>query len=226
MLERMSWRRYGARTLVVLGFLVPTAAHANVGLPMIAVFLPPLWAALVPIVLLESIVIARRTGVPFRTSIGGLALANVVSTIVGVPVLWFLLATVELMCCGGALGLGSAWTKVYAVTVQAPWLIPYESEFGWMVPAALCTLAVVFATMSVFVEAPIVARFTKLQLRRLWSPMWAANLASYAALGLAGLVIAAFDLKLDKLHQLFMPVSEALIEAVFSIARSFAMGSP
>jgi hypothetical protein len=193
---------------------------------MIAVFLPPLWVALVPIVLLEAAVIAKRTGVSLRTATGGLALANIASTIVGVPMLWLLLAIAQLVCCGSALGLGSAWTKLYAVTIQAPWLIPYESEFGWMIPGALCTLAIVFVVMSVAVEAPIVARITKVQLGRMWPSMWIANIASYVALGLAGVVIAIFGLKLDALHRAFMPLSEKMIEAVFSIAGFFVKGSP
>jgi hypothetical protein len=154
------------------------------------------------------------------------ALANVVSTIIGVPLLWFLLATVELVCCGGALGLGNVWAKVYAVTVQAPWLIPYEKELGWMIPAALCTLAVVFIVMSVLVETPIVSRIVKISGRRVWKSMWAANVGSYVLLGLGGVAIGALNLKLDKLQQLFMPLSESAIEAVFFIARLFAKASP
>jgi hypothetical protein len=137
-----------------------------------------------------------------------------------------LLATLELICCGGALGLSNVWTKFYAVTVQAPWLIPYESEFGWMIPAALCTLALIFVVMSVAVEAPIVARLTKVPLAQVWRSMWLANIASYAALGLAGLAIAIFGLKLDGLHQAFLPLSEAMVEGVFSIATLFVRGQP
>jgi hypothetical protein len=222
----MNWRLHSAQAVVALGIFAPASAQANIGLPMIALFLPPLWIALVPIVLLEALLIAKGKGISFKTSIGGTAIANVASTIVGVPLLWFLLATIELICCGTALGLGSAWTKLYAVTVQAPWLIPYESEFGWMIPAALCTLAVVFIVMSVAVEAPIVSRVTKLPLSHVWRPMWFANVASYTALALAGAAIAVSDAKLDVLHQAFMPLSEAMVEAVFSIASALAKGEP
>jgi hypothetical protein len=193
---------------------------------MIAVFLPPLWVALVPIVLLEGAIVAKRTGASFRRSVGGVALANVASTIIGVPVLWFLLAIAQLVCCGAALGLGSTWTKLYAVTIQAPWLIPYESEFSWMIPGALCTLAVIFVVMSVVVETPIVSRIVRVQPGRMWSSMWIANIASYVALGAIGVAIAILGLKLDPLHRAFMPLSETMVEAVFSIAGFFVKGNP
>jgi hypothetical protein len=207
--------------MLLLGAMLPLAASANIGLPMIAVFLPPLWVALVPIVLVESAFLSKGTGASFRTSLGAVAVANVTSTIIGVPLLWFVLATIEAVCCGGALGLASIWTKIYAVTVQAPWLIPYEDEFDWMIPAALCTLAVVFMVMSVFVETPIVSRITKISGRRLWTSMWAANIGSYILLGLAGVLVAALNVKMDQLHRLFMPLSEAAVEAVFFIAKLF-----
>lgn len=222
----MNWRRYCIWLAAVWVAFAPIQAAANIGLPMIAVFLPPLWVALIPIILVESAIVAKGARVPFGTSVGAVALANVVSTIVGVPVLWFLLATIELLCCGGALGLGSAWAKLYAVTVQAPWLIPYESDFGWMIPAALVTLAIVFAVMSVLVETPIVARVTKTERRRMWGSMWIANVVSYALLGLAGLFVATSSVKLDSLQRLFMPLSEVMVETVFLVARSLVKGSP
>lgn len=124
------------------------------------------------------------------------------------------------------MGLASVWAKVYAVTVQAPWLIPYESDFGWMIPAALFTLAILFCVMSVLVETPIVSRVTRIELHRMWSSMWITNVASYLLLGLAGVVIASLNLKLDKLQQLFMPLSESLVEVVFLVAASLTKGSP
>jgi hypothetical protein len=222
----MSLRRRSTQAALALGVLAPASAHANMGLPMIAVFLPPLWVALVPIVVLEAMVVAKRTGASFGRSIGGLALANIASTIVGVPVLWALLAIAQLVCCGTALGLGSAWTKLYAVTIQAPWLIPYQSEFGWMVPSALCTLAAIFVVMSVAIETPIVSRIAKVQSERIWSSMWIANIVSYLALGLAGVAMTFLGIKLDPLQRAFMPLSEIVVEGVFAIAGLFVKGGP
>src|SRR5262245_57040019 len=176
----MEIKRRAVLCAALFACLAPSPVSANIGLPMIAVFLPPLWKALVPIVLVESVVVSRGTGTSFQRSLGAVALANIVYTVVVVQLLWCVFLDIDLMFCDGALGLGNVWTKLYAVTIQAPWLIPYEKEFGWMIPAALCTLAVVFLVMSVFVETPIVSHMTKMNGRRVWASMWAANVGSYA----------------------------------------------
>ena len=74
------------------------------------------------------------------------------------PLCWALAAGVELACCGEAEGLGTGAQRVYAVTVQAPWLIPYETNLWWMVPAATVVLSIFFYGMSILVEYPIVRR--------------------------------------------------------------------
>ena len=120
-LERMNSRRC-AQTALALGIFAPAAcAHQNIGLPMIAVFPLPLWVALSSIALLEGAVVSKRAkGCHLRGSVGAMALANVASTIVGVPVLWFLLAIAQLVCCGAELSLGSALDETITVTIQAP----------------------------------------------------------------------------------------------------------
>ena len=225
-LERMNGQRLCVYAVLTVVAIAPATVWANIGLPMVAIFLPPMWLGLVPIILLEAVFISRGNAVPFKTSAASTAVANVASTIFGVPLLWFILAIVELVCCGSARGLGSASAKLYAVTVQAPWLIPYESEFGWMIPAALFTLAVIFLVMSVAVEAPIVSFLTRVPLRQVWRPMWFANLASYAALGVAGAAIAFSGVKLDSLYRILMPLSQALVEGVFSVAGVLVKGQP
>ncbi len=144
--------------LLALICLMPATAQANIGVPMLAIYLPPAWLLLLPIILIEAAHGTLRWGVPFRGALKTLALANVVSTIVGVPLSWAMAAGVELICCGEAIGLGTVGQRVYAVTVQAPWLIPYETDLWWMVPAATAVLTLLFCGMSILVEYPIVRR--------------------------------------------------------------------
>ncbi len=42
--------------------------------------------------------------------------------------------------------------RLYAVTLQAPWLIPYQDHMAWMIPAASLVLLLPFYVGSVFVE--------------------------------------------------------------------------
>jgi hypothetical protein len=53
------------RTAVATFTLVSPAAHADIGVPMVAVFLPPMWLAFIPIVLLEALVLARLLKISF-----------------------------------------------------------------------------------------------------------------------------------------------------------------
>jgi hypothetical protein len=141
--------------VVVLGLvvcLVPSEARANIGLPMIAILLPPAWGLLLPVIVLEAGLGAWRHSIPFGRAIPAQAAANLFSTLVGLPVGWFLLAILQLTCCGTALGLHTPLRRVYAVTIQAPWLIPYESDFWWMIPAAAAVLVVLFCALSIACE--------------------------------------------------------------------------
>lgn len=213
--------RMGATLSVLL--IVPSAAHANMGLPMVAVFLPPMWLALVPIILAEAFVVARSTATPFGRTLGGTAVANVVSTILGVPLLWCILAGIQGALFGTAIGLQSFWTKLYAVTVQSPWLIPYEDEFYWMIPSALAVLAVPFFLLSVFVEAPIVRKIARLGATAyVTRTIVLANLVSYVGLGLVIAVIQYFDWNAILWGGPFEPVTHWLIDIAFRIAAMIA----
>lgn len=141
---------YAAFLLVAL--LIPLPAAANIGVPMVAVFLPPLWLSLVPVIAIEAWAVTRLLGLSPKKSVAGVALGNVLSTLVGVPLMWAILATVQGVFAGGARGLATVGQKIYAVTVQAPWLIPYEEDLGWMIPLALLVLAVPAYLLSVLIE--------------------------------------------------------------------------
>lgn len=179
-------------SLVALG--APSAAYANIGVPMLAVVWPVSWALLVPVVLLEAWFARKLPGMPPRRAVLATATANVVSTLAGIPLVWALLLAADFMLGGDAArGIDTLWLRVYAVTVQAPWLIPYESELDWMVPAAAIVLLVPFFFASVFIERAVFLRFYRSQpeLVRRWS--WRANLASYGLLlaVLVGILAAA-----------------------------------
>jgi len=105
-------------------------ARADIGLPMVAVYLPPAWLCFIPIVVLEASVGVVRAKLPMPRALIAQAVANGLSTGVGLPVTWIVLAVIQLNCCGGAIGLDSLAKRAYAVTIQAPWLIPYESDLG------------------------------------------------------------------------------------------------
>ena len=187
---------------------------------MIAVFLPALWLSLLPVILVEAWVIARWLPLAPRRAVSGAGLGNVLSTLVGIPLMWVLLATGQLVLAGTARGLSSIGAKTYAVTVQAPWLIPYEEDLKWMIPAALIVLAVPAYALSVLIEwlclLPFVDQTNKPRTLRVVAT---ANAASYAALALLFAIVLAAGNRLNHLGTLFEPVTMFFVENVFSAAQ-------
>jgi hypothetical protein len=210
----MRGARCAAIAVIVLGF--PAVVGADIGLPMVAVWLPPAWVALLPIILIEAAVGVRAFAIPTRRALIGQAVANCVSTLLGLPITWAVLAFTESRCCGTALGLNSLPRKAYAVTVQAPWLIPYESELRWMVPVAVLVLAVPFYLMSVGSEY-LVLRWMLRDIPQRSLHRWVvwANAASYAFL--LAFMGAAFvwSAPFKKMFGLFAPIVERLMKIVF-----------
>jgi hypothetical protein len=69
--------------------------------------------------------------------------------------------------------------RVAAVTVQAPWLIPYEDQFYWMIPAASLFLMLPFFLVSVLTERYVLLSWWPgLDRRNLTRSVWLANVLS------------------------------------------------
>jgi hypothetical protein len=186
---------------------------------MVAIYLPPAWLALVPIIVIEAGVGIWRFKVAPKQAFIVQTIANCASTILGLPITWLALALVEFACCSSAAGLDSPAHRVYAVTVQSPWLIPYESDLWWMIPASVAALTVPFYFMSVVIEygaIRLLARQLEPRIARSWALQ--ANLFSYGFLlvlmASAGLVPGAFDW----LFEAFRPLSESLGDVVFLLS--------
>jgi len=168
---------------------------ANVGIPMLFIQLPYLAVLLAPVIALEALVFCRLLRLPLRESFAGAARANLVSTFVGFPLAWVAFFALQLSVGGSrAWGLASPADRLAAVTLQAPWLIPYDSELYWMIPAASLVLLVPCLPVSAFIEGrQLRRRWGELAPSRVWRAVWLANGASYAlllALGSARLYLA------------------------------------
>jgi uncharacterized protein len=116
---------------------------ANIGLPMVAVYLPFAWFALVPIIFIEAGYGARRYQLSLRRALMAQAIANGFSTVIGIPMTWFAIVLVQIAIAPG--GLGPAW------------LAPDPS--WWSIALAVAVLTVVFYFMSVATEGFVVTRF-------------------------------------------------------------------
>ncbi len=131
----------------------PALAFADAGVPMIALIIPGFLISIVPIIIIESLYLKRKLTLKGASAWKTATISNLVSTVAGVPLTWFILVVLQMFTGGGrAYGVDTAIGKIIAVTWQAPWLIPYESELGWMIPTAGIVLLVPFFFVSWWLE--------------------------------------------------------------------------
>jgi hypothetical protein len=160
---------------------------ADAGVPMLGIQYPAMLWALAPVIFSEIIVARRMLKLDTVRAAKAVVPANLVSTAIGFPLLWLLLFVIQILVGGGsAHGISSVWSRFYAVTIQAPWLIPYGHDLNWMIPAASLYLLIPAFFVSVFVERWICSAFwrdkAKNRIRRF---SWYAHLVSYAVLVLS-----------------------------------------
>jgi hypothetical protein len=194
----MRIRSFFIATLTIALFIVPTKAYANVGLPMIVVLFPLGLLSLPVIVVVEALVVARCLRLGFWQALKIQTLANVLSTVVGVPIVWCVLAAVEIFLGAGLSRLGWRFdTSGILVTIfTAPWLIPLRHTFPrWIVPTATLVLLGPFFFASYWTEFQVVnliCRTGSVEERR--RAVWFANGLSYAGFAMASVMWLAWTL--------------------------------
>lgn len=161
-------------------------AYADAGVPMIFVTFPGMLIALIPVVGIESYVLKHALGLTISRPIKTSAITNSVSTIIGIPLTWLLLVVAQMVTGGGrAYGIDTVFQKFLSVTWQAPWLIPYESQLYWMIPAATLVLLIPFFFVSWFIEHQVAKRILmEISSVRVNRSIFRANLISYTLLAL------------------------------------------
>ena len=183
--KRLKDGRLGCAAGLVL-CIAPGVAQANAGVPMIFLVMPAMVISLVPIVIVEALYLAHTMRLTGKAAGKASAIANLVSTLVGIPLTWLGLVAGQLITGGDtAHGLGTLPDKLLAVTWQAPWLIPYESELGWMIPAAGLMLLGPFFLVSWWTEYLVARRMlVDIEARLLKKAVRNANLLTYGLLTL------------------------------------------
>jgi hypothetical protein len=159
---------------------------ADAGVPMIAVAVPAALLSIIPVIALEYWMARSIHTVSPKRRLLGVAIANALSTLAGWPLLWIFLAAIQIFVIPGGsscYGIKSFWGALASVTLQAAWLIPYETDLYWMVPTASLVLLIPAFFVTILIEERV--------LRSGWPQVdadvrkrfvWKSNLASYALL--------------------------------------------
>lgn len=164
---------------------------ADIGIPMIFLYWPLMIGALVPVILIEALLIRRWVPLSKRDAFVGIGKANLLSTLIGVPLAWLAMLALEyaVMIPTGLAAERWKWQldspvfQLVGFFISAAWLVPAESYLHWTIPAATAVLLVPCFFVSVLIERRACASSWKsaepAQVRR---GVFAVNLVSYALL--------------------------------------------
>lgn len=156
--------KFRGKSFLILCILlcIPGVASANAGVPMIFLVMPVFGLSIIPIILIEAIYLSKKLEIKASSAVKTAIFSNLVSTIFGIPLTWLLLVLIQMLAGGGGtFGLDTTLGKVLSVTLQAPWLIPYQSDLHWMIPVAGLVLLVPFFFVSWWSEYYVSKDFLK-----------------------------------------------------------------
>lgn len=161
-----------------------STAYANIGVPMLAVVWPVSWLLLLPIIFIEAKIACNIANLPFKRGTISSVWANCISSLVGIPLCWGAMLAIQFVIPDGNSGRGLATfgDRLFAVTVQSPWLVPYKSEMYWMIPAASAFLLIPFFLISVYIERWVFKKASgcSLEVASRWA--WLANGVTYGGI--------------------------------------------
>ncbi|GET39359.1 hypothetical protein [Microseira wollei] len=165
--------------------LIPSAAQANAGVPMLFFVFPPLTMAIVPIILVEAVVYAKSLNLSVKQAFICSIFANLISTLAGFPLLWIAIVGV---------GMALAWMNLYEVAnfILFPvWLGPAPNQqLLYLVPLSSVLFLVIAYFVSVFIENLLIRWLLEkvwhqaIEHSRLQKCVTLANLATYIPLAI------------------------------------------
>jgi hypothetical protein len=182
--------RMKRRALGMLFFVVAMGASrrasADAGFPMLIVAWPAAGILFVPVVLVEGLIARRMLGLSTRDALKLSLIANIWSTLVGVPLTWLALLLLEMV--GILLGSLASSTRLswLLAPLYAAWIPPVNG--WWPLYASGAVLCVAFFFASVWTEARSARRRVPPDKALAWAKR--ANLVTYAPVFVA-LVAAA-----------------------------------
>lgn len=183
--------------LLGVGILLssPTAAHADVGIPMLPFAYPVIIVFLLPVIAIEALYIRLRLHTGWRNTVGATAKANLITLLLGFPLSWLIFFIVEMviylaLTFSGIENhihwtLSSRITDFLIVITSAAWMGPIELK--WAVPVAYVTLLIPSFFLSGYVESRLLDKRGWLKSEsRSAAVVWQANILSYVFLAVVG----------------------------------------
>ena len=147
---------------------IPAFAHADAGIPMIVLTFPSMVGALIPVALIEAFVYAKTLKIEYKRALRPSFFANLLSTLIGIPLAWVLLFCVEILfmlisSLGAVTRQVGTLQKILETVLGAAWLGPYEGDLWWMIPTAAAVGLIPAYFVSVYIEFKVTKRYLPAQ---------------------------------------------------------------
>ena len=191
---------------------MPALAYADAAVPMIFMTFPSMLIALFPIVLIEAAVYQSSLRVRYKSAIVPSAVANLASTIVGIPLAWAILFAIQaalFISLNGLekVGIPTKWFEgpagdVFLVILSGGLIPPgaRDEVYLWYPIGAMVGLIPAYF-ISVAIETRIVCRLLKgAGKAEIWQAVRKANKLTY---GLLFIVLSIFLICTVNLHNYF-----------------------
>ncbi len=168
-------------------------AYCDVGLPLIFITLPAMILAFLPVFLAEAFVYKKFLDINYFIALKASFVSNLISTIAGVPLSWFLLLGVQMsslaVMAKNTLLANNMWYQV----LQNAWIGGSDKiEFFRAITIGLA----VSYFLSVIIEYQIIKRFFRtVDKEEVKKSTWKANLITYEALFLVFIMLFIKEFK-------------------------------
>lgn len=174
--------------------LAPSAAEANMVLPLCILAWPIMVWSLIPVIALETLVLWLRVGLPLPTAAWLVAEANLASTVLGLPVVAVVLTMIPGLAGRSAIGR----RKPVAEIMRLAWGSVGENRDDpvWASMAAWLAVLFPFFVASWTVEQWVVVYLMGGRaVEGVWDALREANLLSYGLLAVTGLLAMAWHIR-------------------------------
>ncbi len=162
--------------------------------PMLAVIWPICWLLLIPTILMEQYIIKKYLpAIPSRKIFWSVMTANIISTVIVIPITWILLAAIEIFIRGDRFSLSynslsEFWKTMLSVTLQTSVLFSFNTAF-WTIFIAGIFLLIPFYFATGWIKGLVLTKIFNISPNPnlIKKTYWKTNIASYALLLLAWL---------------------------------------
>ena len=197
----MPWRKLTRIALLGLAFLTtPIISRADTGIPLIAVSYPIMLDLLIGVIAIETLWITLTLHTPWGKTLAGTSIVNVLTTLLGYPLVWFMYLLLSMAVTSGTLHLDQVpWHSVAKISNNLTgyvdgifslpaWLGGWGPDLRWPAVAGFALLLIPCFFVSGKVEALFLSRkwWFPEDVRRTKSAVWRANVASYLFLLIVG----------------------------------------